>query len=94
MNRRLCLIYLILGTLGVFSLTLSHAYADSLVSFDDTYQGTGNFGLMSSQSWLEWTITSPSGSESGRTDSILALPQLSFNTNDGSLTSVTKLRVE
>ncbi len=83
-------VYLFLGIIGFSTLLFSNAYAD--FKLIETYQGTASTGSMSSQSWLEWTITSSSGSESGRTNSILALPQLSFLA-DSSLTNVLEISV-
>lgn len=91
MNRRLYLTYLILGTLGIISLTVSHAYADFEVT--DTYGGTGAFNQQSTQSWLEWEMRTQTGIEKGRTSSVLGFSQLSFLADGDKLKSVQEISV-
>jgi hypothetical protein len=92
--RRLYLAYFVLATLGLFSLTVSHAYADFRV--DNVYEGEAPQLSQNTQSWLEWEIQTQSGvSSTGRTDSIVGLIQnpLSFLVDNDPLRALKKITV-
>jgi hypothetical protein len=93
--RRIFLVYFILGTIGIFSLTVSHAYADFEVL--NVYQGTAPQHSQVTESWLEWTITTDSGlTTTGRTDNVMGFIQnpLSFLVDNDPLRVVKKITVK
>jgi len=85
------LVYFILGFVGFSTLLITDAYA---LTIPRTYQGTGGFDSQSTQSWLNWEISTTSGEETGRTDSVLGIGStLAFLQDNNSLKNVKKIIV-